>query len=518
MSYPDTPDATDTSLHQTTDPAKPNWTRPEVIAAADDLQLIARLVAGTRTMWAHAREYIRKWKDESAELWEVRARIETVYAALERVLSAAIGMLFAKPPTVTWNQAETAFADPWANIDSRGTAAPVFIKRFADRALADGYAILLVDHPPPVAGATGLDQQTMSLRPTWAIYPRCMLYSWREDTIGNRNVPSQIVLYECAEVDDQVFGTATRHRFRVLRLVPSGGTYVATWTLYERQARGLGEVYVVIGSGIYTNKQGQTRDTLPFAVAYTGRTDAAFTARPPLLGVAYASLAYWQKATNLSFYEDWICFPQPVVKGELAIDPATGKPAALKIGPGTGVQVSADGDYEIVELSGTALEQLRKGLDEKLFRIASTALSFLLPQTRAAETAEAKRLDATAENSTLATAAQGIEDAVNEAVIITGWYLGIEPAACPVVQINRDFDSTALDSNVMNAYAKLVEAGFPKSVVLKALQTGGRIPDDADLEELELEWMADEAAKRQEAADRAAALGAGTGGPRMEAA
>ena len=158
------------------------------------------------------------------------------------------------------------------------------------------------------------------------------------------------------------------------------------------------------------------------------------------------------------------------------------------------------GSYEILELSGSALEQLRKGLDEKLYRIASTALSFMLPETRAAETAEAKRLDAAAENSTLATAAQAIEDAINGALEDHAWYLGIQKPDAPVVTISRDYESTALSADVMRAYAELKKVGFPVRPIIQALVAGGRIPADADMDLLELQWLAGEMASEVEPA------------------
>ena len=497
----------------------PNYRRPEACAVDPDLDLVHDLIGGTRVMWAKAATgsggtpYIFKWSKEDGRVYAIRSTCETVFQGLERTLNAATGMLFAKPPAITWNASETAMAEHWANLDGAGTAGPVLIKRFSESSLRDGLGAILVDHPsPPTDPETeepitihGGNEKPLGLRPTWALYARRSIINWRTAIVNNQKALTMVVFAECAEVDDGDFGVATRERYRVLRLVLTPDGYQATWTLYELRGDGdKREDFQIVASGAFKNKIGVIADFLPVSIAYTGRTDAPLTATIPLLGVAWANLGHWQQSTDLRFYRMVAAFPQPKVKGELVADPVTGE-KALNLGPLVGVQVEKDGDYTWTELSGTSMVQLENGIKEKLAQMGQLGLSFLVSDTRAAETADAKRLDATAQNSTLATAAQGIEDCVNGAFEHHAWYLGIAKAQAPVCTISRDYDSTAMDSATMTAYAALVAEGFPKRAVLEALQAGGRIPSDADLDALALEWdaglQAQQDAKVQAAAD-----------------
>jgi hypothetical protein len=297
------------------------------------------------------------------------------------------------------------------------------------------------------------------------------------------------------------------NRYRVLRLVLTPDGWQATWVLYEATDKDATreEQFTVKGSGVFRNRAGKVADFLPAAIGYTGRTHAPMVATIPLMGVAWANLAHWQQSTNLRFYRDLCAFPQPTITGTLAPDIQTGTPGKLRVGPMTAVHLSeADAKYAWTELTGSSMEQIEKGIIEKLAQMAKLGMAFLQADTRAAETAEAKRLDATAENSTLATAAQGIEDAVNSALEFHAWYLGIDKAGAPVLSINRDFESTTLDAPTMLAYAALVrDAGFPMRLVLEAMQAGGRIGPDEDLDALEGEIAAALAAKQQQEAQAA---------------
>jgi uncharacterized protein DUF4055 len=507
----------------------PSYKRPEATAVGYDLQLIDDLLAGSRRMWDQSatgsggKPYIRKWSDEAPPVYDVRRMGETVFEGLGRTLSAAVGMLFAKPPQVTWNASETAMTEIWANIDAAGTAGPVLTKRFAESAIRDGLAAILVDHPqPPKLEETPLGAVTndvaakLGLRPTWALYRRSQIINWRTAVINNRKALSMVVFSECGEAEDGLFGIRTVQRYRVLRLILTPAGYQATWKLYEVKADANGSDvsdFVDAGGGVYKNREGAIADFLPVSIAYTGRTDAPMCATIPLLGVAFANLAHWQASTDLRFYRSLSAFPQPVVIGSFAQD-ATGQAGKLRVGPMVGIHLQGDGaKFEWAEISGTSMAQLESGIKEKLAQMGQLGLSFLVSDTRAAETADAKRLDATAENSTLATAAQGIDDAENSALEHTAWYLGIDKAGAPVLAINRDFESILMDAQTITAYVALVNAGFPKRQVLEALQAGGRIKPDADLDTLEEEWSAGLAAAQElKASQAAAALDAKTNG------
>lgn len=491
-----------------TETAQPNYRRPERDAVQDDLDLVHDLLAGTRRMHARSKVYIRKWDAEEPSVYDFRRQCETTFEGLGRVLSAATGMLFAKPPAMEWNQSEAAMAPHWDNIDAAGTKGTVLVKRFSEAAIRDGLGVILVDHPAPPEGTvvTAANEQALGLRPTWALYDRAQAINWRTAIINNQRRLSLLVLHECAEVETGDYGIASVNRYRVLRLILTPTGYQATWVLKEERQDAQGNAtFVDIGSGVFKNRAGQIADFLPASVAYTGRTNAPMTATIPLLGVAWANLAHWQSSTDLRFYRALCAFPQPTVTGTLAPDIQTGAPGKLRIGPMVAVHLSeAEAKFQWTELTGTSMDQLVQGIEEKLGQMAKLGMAFLVTDTRAAETAEAKRLDASAENSTLATAAQGIEDAVNQALEYHAWYLGIEKQGAPVLTINRDFEATTLDAPTMLAYAALVrDAGFPVRLLLEALQAGGRIGPDEDLDALEAEIEAAAAAKQEQEAQAA---------------
>ena len=464
----------------------PTTRRAEAQDALPDLDLIRDLTEGTRAMHREAGRYVRKWSAEDPNVWAVRAVCEQLYEGFSRVLDASVGMVFAKPPSVHYDDdsvTETVFEPLLYNIDAAGTHMNVFAKTFSSLAMRDGYAVLLVDHPSTPPNATLADEQALRLAPRWSTYERRSVYSWRVDSINNRETVTQLVLHEPATVPDGQFGVRMVDRYRVLRLVDGVAMYAV---VSDEGAKGL----TVIDSGTFTDRAGVPFDVLPIAVAYTGRKEAPFVCRPPLMGVAFSNLGHYQLSTALRFYRELCAYPQPVVTGQLQpVNTGTGLEAgSLALGPLVAVHLQEGGSFQWNELQGTALNQLAAGVVEKLEAMAALGLSFLARAKRTTETAEARRLDATAENSTLATAAQGIEDALNVALSLTARYLGIPDEDAPTVALSRDYDTTTIGAPEMTAVAALANAGFPKATLLKVLKAGGIVAAEDDITELAMEW------------------------------
>lgn len=500
----------------------PSTPCPAYILAAPDLKLIRDLLAGTRRMHEQAKAYIPKWSAEKDANYKKRSTSAKVYGMLERSLSAAVGMLFAQEPKqegTDWTPDEQRH---WENIDMQGAAFPIFAKRHSEDAIADGFAAILVDHPPAPAGVTvtAENEQALNLRPKWAAYKREDIISWITGTVENVETLLQVVLVESVQKKTGIYGAISVPRYRVCRLnltpaMPGQSVgRAASWELFEEQRDARGNVTVVsVDKGDFRDRAGMAFTEIPLAISYGGRTDAILTAHPPLLALAYCNLEHWRVATDLRYYEQLCAFPQPTIEGDLAPD-ENGKTPPFQMGPGVLIRLTAGaggaagGKFYFVELEGKSLEQLRASLEEKKDEGGELGASFLAKKTRGVETAESKRIDSVAENATLATAADGIEDGLNQAWVYHARYLGIPAEQAPTVLLNRDFEQLILDAATMVAYVQACrDVGLPVRVLLQVWKDGGRIPANTDLDELELEMLANAAAaeqQRKQAAEDAA--------------
>jgi len=499
----------------------PSTPHREYAAALADVTLGRDLLAGTRVIQTKKADYLLKFPKETEPKFDRRAKAAKLYGGLSRTLSASVGMLFAKPPALPdILMPGGIWAEHWANIDLANTAGTVLMKRFAESCVADGFGALVVDFPPVPDGVrvTAADEGRLNLRPFWRLYNRLDIISWRLAVIDNAIQPVQVVLRESAESDLGSFASAAQVQYRVLRLVrvvdtaTQAARHVATWEVLVEESGTAGRGVKRIDGGFFRGRTGAPLSRLPLAIGYGGRTDAPFTARPPLLDVAWSNLYYYRKETTLNYNEELCAFPMIHTKGRVA--DAKGNAIPLEFGPSTHIETRADGDVKWVELEGTGSALLTVSLAREKRDMAELGMSFLAGDTRAAETAEAKRLDATAENATLSSAATGIEDAINMALVFHAEYEGVDSANAPSVTINRDFESVVMDAPTMLAYVTAVEkVGLDPMTLLDAWQRGGRIPQDADLDQMYADMLANAVKIADAAADAAEAQVASAGMP-----
>ncbi len=515
------PYATTRTIDPTGGSDLPSTPRPEVVAAAPDIMLIRDLLAGTRRMHEQYKVYIPKWAGEKDANYKKRATIAAVFGGLARSLSASVGLLYAKQPqkSDTWTD---DIEEQFENIDGKGTHGFVFAKRRSEDAIADGLAAILVDFAKAPADVlvTAANEKQLNLRPIWSGYQRSDIVSWDTAVIENVETVVRVNLREPTSKKVGKYGIQRGIQYRILTLqvTPAADptkppTRVAMWRVEEERKDANGKVTVVVTDpgGPFLDASGLPLREIPLAVGYAGRTDAFFTAIPPLLDLAWANLEHWRIASDLRWYETLCAFPQPTIEGELAPTGLTTQdgstvPPKFQMGPTVLVQLTPNSKFSFTEVSGKSLQQLQASRDAKKDDMGELGASFLRKIQRGVETAEAKRIDAAAENATLATAATGIEDMLNEALRFHCLYLGIDPEQAPTLTLNSDFEGTVLDPQVMVAYSTLVkDNGLPARVLLEALQAGGRIPPDEDLDALALEMAANASAIAKQAADAAKA-------------
>ena len=147
---------------------------------------------------------------------------------------------------------------------------------------------------------------------------------------------------------------------------------------------------------------------------------------------------------------------------------------------------------EYAESEGYGLEHTRTELQDVEKRIAELGLSALQRQSRAAETAEAHRLDQKAQDSELAAWVIGTSDALENAVELTAMWMGEGEGGS--VEINTDFGDMVMDPAQAEVYLKAVGEGrLSVEQMWSAWMAGKWLPETFD-PEVEKERIATEGA------------------------
>jgi hypothetical protein len=436
---------------------------------------------GTDAIHAAGERYLPRFPAESPDNYRRRSTSTEFYNAFARTVGGTVGLVFQRDP-ILGDDNPPAVRDHWENIDGAGRHGTVFARDLFTDAMIVGHGGILVDYPAVADPdtVTLATERALALRPYWVRVRAEDIVSWRFTQFGGLFLLTQLVLREEVERPLGAFGVALVTRYRVFRL--DLATQHVTWELWEPE-QVPGEQATIplkpIASGIVRNQE--RIPFAPFIIGPPGQPVTSLTSKPPLLDLADANLAHYRVAADRRHVMSLACTPTPVRIGV----PDDAPPIIL--GPTSAIDIpSPDGDVKFLEPSGAAFQPTQSELDMLERRMAALGLAFLMSDTRAAETAEAKRIDTAQQNATLATAARGLQDALEQALDFHARYLGQRGGS---IAVNTDFEQTVMAPEVMDAYARMVDSDkLSLEMFWDLLRQGRRLPDsfDADTEKVRI--------------------------------
>jgi hypothetical protein len=450
----------------------PNWKRAEADAAAPQLQRLDDFYHGTDAVRMRSKTYVPPLELETDVKYKARSTAAVAPGALTRTVDGSVGRIFSTAPTIEPNR-YARIADEWQDLDGQGTHGDVWLSRASVWAILDGFYLALVDAPQAPAPLVSIPEAAR-YRPRWIGYRRSQVLNWRTAVIDGKVVLTMLALAEVASVPNGEWALVSEERVRVLRRTDLGVT-AEVWA--ERDTAARQKAWQLIEGPVLYDGPAE----IPVAILAGGKITAPFVARPPLLALCDKLIEFFRAATNMAHYEQMSCFPQPVVVGQLISQSGDGK---LVLGPTSVVNVEAGGDFKWAELAGSSMAQLRENQRDRRQEIGALGLSFLVTETRSAETAKAKALDNAAENATLADAARGIEDGANMALVHHVAYANVVAADAPTVSLNKNLSGDTIDAVLLRVLLDMRAAGELTRAEFREILSRGRIiPSEMALED-----------------------------------
>lgn len=443
------------------------------------LKIVRDLFAGNERIKEEGETYLPKGGGEDQVNYRTRLARACLYNAFRHTVTGLVGFVFRDPPKLG-EDVPTKISVPndgkvtglWENIDNAGTHGDVFARDIMSDAMVAGHAAILVEYPNTGGKQTLRDERTGTVRPYWVPIRKDNILSWRASSESGKTTLLQVVLRESVVVPKGMFGESVEDRFRVL--YNENGT--VGWRLFRITDQ---KALVLEIEGLYP-----TQDEIPLAEVVTSGREGIFESVPPLLDLAYMNLAHYRQWSDYDTSIRMTCVPLLFTAGFQMTD-EQGEP--IVIGPNSALRANDPAaKAEYVTHDGGALGEVKASLDDLENRMGQLGLAALASSKRTAETAKAKEIDKGATDSALAVMARGLEDGLERALYFTAKYLK-EPSGGSI-EINTNFADLTMDAATMTAWGSLAQAlPLPARVVIEALISGGRLPEETDVEALAME-------------------------------
>lgn len=459
------------------------------------LEIARDLWEGPEKVRDQGPKYLPKAPGEEPAAYSERLTRSVFFNMFAAAIEGLVGFVFRKDPELGDDVPPVIAETHWENIDLAGTHGDVFLRDLLQDAMIAGHAAILVDYPATNGQQTREDEMLGGIRPYWVPIKKDQILSWRETVVNGQTVLQQVVLKDCRMVPDGTYGEKEQTQYRVF--VREDG--VVRWRVEEVTKQ---NQVLVIDEGVCAN---QTE--IPIAEIVTSGREGRFCSKPTLADVMYLNIAH---------YQQWSDYATSIHKTCVPIFTAVGfgeSNGPIVLGPNTSlVSNNPNAKAEYVSHDGASLASCKQALDDLVRAIADMSLSMLASEKRAAETAKAKTIDKGATDSKLAVTARGMQDGAERALGFHAKYMKLDDGGS--IEVNREYTDMTMDPALLTAYVGAIQnAGLPTRILTEAMQEGGLISEDVDLDELDAEMEANAAAKQEQAMQAMQAVGTDSPNP-----
>ena len=487
--------------HDADDTDRPDWRDPDSHAMRDVWQRCRDAYEGTEALLRSPTRYIFRHPKEKPADYKARVAHSACFNAYAATIDGMVGLAFAKTPVLS-KDVPPALVAHAENIDGSGTPLPLFSRELTEDGFVTGSSGFMVLYPPRPAGASAQDELNGTLRPYWRRIAIEDVFSWAVDTVGAQEVLTQLVVREHVRKRKGRFGSQLVVQYREFRhdvTGPEGLLAPVTYIVWEerKQEKQDKADLVPISIGEIVTAKGKSLSRIPYVGLLLGKKRNRFIARPQFLDLLDLMLKAFRIDSDRSYLMHQACVPIPVRKGMVNRLTADGKPIPLPTSAAASnvlidlpadTQQSSGSDFRWAEIQGTAFAPTGAELEKLKAEMGAMGMNFLAPSTRAAETADARRLDARIENASLSSFMSTVESAIEEGLILHAEYLGLDVTSFGEQSggsftINRDYERTVLSDTMVKTYSELVLAEqLTLESFLEILAQGRALPEGFDVQ------------------------------------
>lgn len=415
------------------------------------------LMGGTRAMRLAGETYLPKFDAESPEAYEARRKASWLFNGYRKTVNDLSGRVFDKPVEAV--DADDVFAGWLENVDMQGRDLSGFAcSVFKDALAGAGVGFVMVEAPRRDGVVTRAEAERQNLRP-YLVHLRVEdVLGWKAQTINNVMMLTQLrILEQIEEADpEDEFAAETVEQVRVLDL-NEGQVNVRIFR--EASKGGWQQV------DEYATEQTEIM-VIPF---YANRT-GFFQAEPPLDDLADINVAHWQSQSDQRNILHFARVPVLFVKG-LGEEP-------IDIGGSKAIATSnPDADAKWVEHSGQAIGAGRQDLKDLEFQMETFGLQLLAAR---AQSATGEVLDAKKETSQLAMMADGLKDALEQAMLWMGVLGNREFSGS--IEVNKEFGVSMMTAQEITALLSAVNTGnLSRTTFLEEMKRRGVLRADLNV-------------------------------------
>ena len=442
-------------------------------------------VAGQEAVHDKQTEYLPKLSGQDNDEYKAYLKRATFYGATARTVDGLSGMIFRKDPMI---EAPDGMTDFLEDVSLDGTSLLGFAEKIVEDDLVTARCGILVDHPTQQENATIAQAEANNIRPFMKHYEAESIFNWKTESRNNKQVLTQVRLWEFQEYEDpeEEFETKVRKQIRILDFNEQGQYRQRVFIEKETSDRNKKE-WIQDGDDIIPLMRGIALDVIPFYFVGV-KGGSATTEKPPLIDLANVNLSHYMTTADLEHGAHFTGLPTAVVSGFQETEDDDGE---FKIGAANAwVFPNPEASAYYLEFEGKGLDSLEKRLEHKEQQMAALGARMLAPEKRAAETAETAQIHRIGENSVLSSLAKSAAESIEKALKFMAEWAGFTGDVS--FKLNNDFIAVPMTPQQLTALLGVWQGGgmafddfiynLKRGEIIKEERTTDEIQSDIETE------------------------------------
>lgn len=439
----------------------------EVQAMADDWKLISALMGGTKAMRSAGEAYLPKWPNESAEKWQRRINVTTLFPAFKRTVVTLSSRPFSKPITRS-EDIDPSIDEQLNDVNLQGVDLDGFAFDAMVQCMSAGFGGILVDHKrkPDDVGArpmTMAEERAYQMRPYMVlVYPHQIL-GWKCMMENGEHKLTMLRIMQYVDEDDGEFNV--RHVEQILVLE------IGRWRTYRKAASAQSSLqeWALYDSGTST-----ITDELPFVPLY-GERSGFMCGKPPLMELAHLNVKHWQSGSDQDNLLHTARVPLLTLIG---VEDSPDKPFTLLIGASGAIKLPLGAELKYVEHTGAAIDSGKTSMDDLAEQMRQSGAELLVLKPAPATATEVASDNAVG-MCDLQRVTLNLQAALNKAIELMGKWQGIADPG--TVKLFIDFAAATLAEATMQMVLTMSNSGIiSKKTALSEGKRRAILADDVD--------------------------------------
>ena len=440
-------------------------------------RLVRDAVEGESAIKRAPERYLPEFTPKDPERYKRYVERAYYLGVTGRTRAAMSGMVFRKDPAYDLpdQMEEIVF-----NADGSGTSLEHISKEALGGVLDTGRHCILIDYPTINDSIDFETEQNIGARPLVLSYQAEALINWKYEKINGRRVLTLAVLVELVQDENNTneFDHDVVNNYRVLRL--RDGVY--TQQMYDDGGSAIAAEFIPRMAG------GTPFDHIPLYIIGS-ENNLPDIDDAPLYDLSVLNIAHYRNNADLE--EAGFITGQPTLHmniGDTSPDVfAEQNPNGVQLGSRTGI-ITQGGSVELVQPEErNLLVQLKEAKEKEMVGIGAR----LIQRGGPGETAEAARINASAESSTLDQVVNNLSYALTGALMDAARFEGFGPEVVEEIRydLNTDFWETSLDAQQLMALIQLGDVGvISRSIQRDSIRKGRiHIPQETDDQDIDSE-------------------------------